>query len=138
MPALGETWWAARGLGCFRDGERVEIREVRRWEEATLSLGEMRALLEPPHGQAVLELIKTARRVRCYGDVAGVRMVLRGEADLWLEAGVKVWDLAALQVLVEEAGGRFTDFAGRRTIEGGRAVAGGAGLHAHAVRVLGG
>ena len=123
LPALEETYWAARGMGCFLNGERMRVSDVQAWDEATLSLGELRALLASPHGAAIAELIRLAASARCYGDLAGCAMLLTGRADAWVEAGVKVWDLAPLQVLVEEAGGAFTDFEGRRTIEAGRSVA---------------
>jgi histidinol-phosphatase len=136
LPALGRTYWAARGLGAFRDGVRLRIREESDLARATLSLGEMRGLLAPPHGSAVLEMIRGAGSTRCHGDVAGASLLLDGQADLWLEAGVKPWDLAPHAVLVEEAGGRFTDFEGRRTPHSGNAVAGGAALHDAALRSL--
>jgi len=136
LPADGIVFWAGRGIGCFRNGARVRLRVAPSWEEATLSLGDLRALFEPPFGPAVLELVRTARRVRSYGDLAGCAMLLTGEADLWLEAGVRVWDLAAASILVEEAGGVFTDLDGVRTIDTGSALAGSPALHARALSVL--
>lgn len=136
LPALGESYWAARGLGCYRDGERLRVSGVAVWAEATVSLGELRALLEPPHGAGVSALIRTAASARCYGDLAGCALVLNGRAEAWLEAGVKVWDLAPLKVLVEEAGGRFTDFAGRPTVESGAAVASNGLVHEHVLAAL--
>lgn len=137
LPALGETYWAARGQGCFRDGERLRVSEVSDWTEATLSVGELRNLLAPPHGAAVASLIATAASTRCYGDLAGCAMLLSGRAEAWLEAGVKVWDVAALAILVKEAGGRFTDFDGGAAIDAGRAVAtNGELLHGHVLASL--
>lgn len=130
LPALGKTYWAARGLGCYRDGQRLQLSGVERWEQATLSLGELRNLIAAPHGPWLHELIATAASVRCYGDLAGCAMLLDGRADAWIEAGVKEWDLAPLQVLVEEAGGSFTDFSGRPGIRAGQALAAGGPLHA--------
>ncbi len=138
LPALGETYWAARDLGCWRDGERLRVSRVADWAEATVSLGELRALLEPPHGAGVSALIRTAASARCYGDLAGCVLVLNGRAEAWLEAGVKVWDLAPLKVLVEEAGGRFTDFAGKPTVESGVAVASNGLVHEHVLGLLAG
>jgi histidinol-phosphatase len=61
---------------------------------------------------------------------------LTGRADAWLEAGVKPWDLAPHIVMLEEAGGRFTDFAGQRTIESGNAVGTNGLLHEHVLKAL--
>jgi histidinol-phosphatase len=132
LPALGRTYWAARGLGAFRDGTRLRVTDAPEWSTAIVSLGEMRGLLSPP----VIDLIRRARSARCYGDLAGCALLLDGQADAWLEAGVKPWDLAPLLVLVEEAGGRFTDFSGRRTPHSGSAVAAGAALHEAALAAL--
>lgn len=136
LPALGETYWAARGLGAWRDGVRLAVSGVVDWAEATVSLGELGPLLGPPHGAAVTELVRTAASGRCYGDLAGCALVLSGRADAWLEAGVQIWDIAPLKVLVEEAGGRFTDFGGRPTVESGTAVAANPALHEHVLAVL--
>ncbi|HKQ62059.1 MAG TPA: inositol monophosphatase family protein [Candidatus Polarisedimenticolaceae bacterium] len=137
LPALGATYWAARGEGSWRDGERLRVSEVARWEEATLSLGEPQNLLRPPHDAWVVELVRSAASVRCYGDLAGCALVLDGRAEAWLEAGVREWDVAALQVLVEEAGGRFSDFAGRRDLTTRQAIAVNATLADHVRRVSG-
>jgi len=69
--------------------------------------------------------------------VAGCIQLLNGRAEAWLEAGVRPWDIAALKVLVEEAGGRFTDFdGGPRFLETGHAVASNSLLHPHVLRAL--
>ncbi len=136
LPALDETYWAARGQGSFRNGERIQLSKVGCLEDATLSLGEIRALLDSDRGRGVRSLVSRVSSTRCYGDVAGCALLLSGRADVWIEAGVKLWDLAALQVLVEEAGGRFTDFDGARSLAEGRAVASNALLHDAVVRAL--
>ena len=138
LPALGETYWAARGMGSFRDGVRLRVSEVDRLDEATLSLGELRALRRPPHGAAVGSLIDAVASSRCYGDLAGCVMLLSGRADAWLEAGVRLWDLAAPKILVEEAGGVLTDFDGSPSILGGRAVATNGLLHGRILAILAG
>ncbi len=141
LPALGETYWAARGLGCWQrtgaaEPVRLRVSGVSDWSEATLSLGEMRFVLAPPLGDRIVGLARGAASARCYGDLAGAAMVLTGRAEAWIEAGVQVWDLAPLQILVEEAGGRFTDFEGRATVAGGRCVASNGLLHAHVLATL--
>ncbi len=129
LPALGELYWAGRGLGCWRNGERLAVSAVDDLAAAALSLGELPRLLEPPHGTGVWRLIQAVETVRAHGDLYAATLVLTGRADLWLEAGVQVWDIAPLPVLLEEAGGRFTDFAGRPTVASGRAVGSNGLLH---------
>jgi len=137
LPALNETYFAGRGLGAFRDGERLSVTEISEWSEATLSLGELKVLLDGPWAGGVRSLVAGASSTRAYGDVAGCLLLLTGRADAWLEAGVKAWDIAALKILVEEAGGRFTDFeGGPRALEVGRVVATNSLLHTHVLRAL--
>ncbi len=143
MPALSERYWAARGVGAFvqrggQEPERLGVSGIATWSDATLSLGEMHFLLAPDLAPKVLRLAATSAQARCYGDLAGCAMLLTGRAEAWLEAGVKSWDLAALKILVEEAGGRFTDFAGRPTAESGNCVASNGRVHEHVLSVLGG
>ncbi len=137
LPALRETYWAARGMGCYRNGERLRVSAVGRWEDATLQLGEMRGLLYGSWADGAEALIRSAASVRCFGDLAGCAQILAGRADAWIESGVKVWDLAPLMILVEEAGGRFTDLEGRETVESGHALATNGLLHDHALVALG-
>ena len=136
LPASGETFWAARGMGAWKDGVRLRVSAVAEWEEATMQLGETRTLVGPPDGEGVVRLARTAASTRSFGDLAGAAALLEGRADAWLESGVQVWDVAPLQILVEEAGGRFTDFAGNRTIEGVKFVATNGLLHAHVLAAL--
>jgi len=137
LPALGETYFAGRGLGAYRDGQRLAVSKVTEWSEATLSVGELKALHVGSRADGVRSLIASAASARCYGDVAGCIQLLNGRAEAWLEAGVRPWDIAALKVLVEEAGGRFTDFdGGPRFLETGHAVASNSLLHPHVLRAL--
>ncbi len=136
LPALGETCWAARGRGAWMQRGRGKPRRLRvsgvaDWAQATLSVGEMRFLLAPERAGAVERLAATAASARCYGDLAGCAMVITGRAEAWIEAGVKLWDLAALKVLVEEAGGRFTDLEGRPTAASGHCLASNGLVHRH-------
>jgi histidinol-phosphatase len=136
LPALNEVYWAGRGLGAFRDGIRLRVSEVASWEEATLAVGEMRALLGGGQARGVTTLITSAASTRGYGDLAGALQLVNGRAEAWLEAGVKEWDLAALKILVEEAGGRFTDFGGGPSLTAGEALASNGLLHEHLLGAL--
>ena len=136
LPALGETYWAGRGCGAFGPPGRLALSAVDDWAQATFSAGELRALLATPWAEGIRELITTCASTRCYGDVAGAVQLLSGRAEAWIEGVVKLWDLAALKVIVEEAGGAFTDFDGTDTLETGRAVATNGRLHEHVLAVL--
>jgi len=136
LPVTGDVYWASKGKGAFKNGERLRVSGVDDWSEATVSLGEMRMLFGPPHGEAVMALVRDAASARGYGDVAAALMVLEGRADAWLEAGVQIWDIAPMKILFEEAGGRFTDLAGVPTIGSGSAIGTNGRLHAHVLAAL--
>jgi histidinol-phosphatase len=84
----------------------------------------------------VARLAASCARTRCHGDLAGFAMVLAGKAEVWVEAGVQIWDLAPMKVLLEEAGGRFTDLAGRVTHTSGGCVASNGAVHEHVLAAL--
>jgi|JI10StandDraft_1071094.scaffolds.fasta_scaffold00275_21 histidinol-phosphatase len=137
LPALQRTYWAAQGLGSFADGAPLRVSTVSTWEAATLSVGELRTFLRAPaQRDSLVRLTSQAAQTRCYGDLAACAMLLEGKADAWIETGIKPWDVAALKILVEEAGGVFTDFKGVPTISSGNAIATNGLLHEHLVREL--
>jgi histidinol-phosphatase len=120
-PALGRRWWAERGGGAHANGDRVRVSAIRSVEDAVLCFA-----LEQP----VPRLAHRAWHARAYGDFWAHMLVAEGAADGAIDAvGVSPWDLAAIQPIVEEAGGRFTDFAGERRIDGGSAVSSNGRLH---------
>jgi histidinol-phosphatase len=143
LPALRETYWAAKGLGAWlREGDaapvRLQVSRIGAWQDATLSFGEPHVLFKPPMLERLAGLAISAQAARCYGDLAGCALVLQGKAEAWIEMGVQIWDLAALQILVEEAGGTFTDLAGAPTHASGSCVASNGLVHAHVLRALAG
>jgi histidinol-phosphatase len=98
-PALGRRWWAERGEGAWRDGERIHVSRIDRVEEATL----LYALEQPPPAKAW-----DAWHLRGFGDFWAHMLVAEGAAEIAVDApGLAVWDTAPTAVIVEEAGGRF-------------------------------
>jgi histidinol-phosphatase len=141
LPALGEVYCAARGSGAWLKAgadapKRLKVSRIPAWEDATLSMGELHLLLRGELAGPVTTLATSCAQSRCYGDLAGCAMVLTGRAEAWIEAGVKIWDLAPLKILVEEAGGRFTDLRGRPTHASGECVASNGLVHDHVLAGL--
>jgi len=136
MPVMGDIYWAGKGLGCFHNDKAIQLTSQTEWKKATLSCGEMSRLLTINEAPGIIDLITTAASVRCLGDVAAVAMVLSGRADLWIEAGVKTWDLAPHKILLEEAGGIFTDLRGELNIRNGDAIGGSVLLHDYALAIV--
>jgi len=123
LPMVDQTYVAAKGLGAWRDGERMRVSDARDWASSNLSLGATSRLLETPKREGVLRLIEAAEYTIAGGDLQGCAAVVSGFAEAWLEAGVQVWDIAPMKILVEEAGGRFTDLDGDPTVASGHALA---------------
>ncbi|HET9288349.1 MAG TPA: inositol monophosphatase family protein [Gaiella sp.] len=120
-PALHRRWWAERGGGAHAGGDQVHVSAVHRAEDAVLSFA-----LEQP----LPSLATRAWHARGYGDFWSHMLVAEGAIDGAIDAiGVSVWDLAAVQVIVEEAGGTFTDFAGQHRVDGGSAISSNGHLH---------
>lgn len=136
LPVHGEIYFAARGLGAYKNGSPIRVSNVRDWAQSTLSLGELRRMLALPQAPSISDLIRTSASTRSFGDVAATAMLLSGRAEAWLEAGVKTWDIAPSKVLIEEAGGRFTAFDGTPSIETGTAIGSNGRLHDHILAAL--
>ncbi len=120
-PALGRRWWAERGAGAFADGRPIHVSAVAAVEDAVLSF---------PLDRGLPEIAAHCWHARGFGDFWAHMLVAEGAVDGAIEAvGVKAWDIAAIQPIVEEAGGRLTDFDGGRRIDGGTAVVSNGLLH---------
>ncbi len=120
-PALARRWWADRGAGVYANGEPIHVSAVSRIEDSVLSFA-----IE----DRVPALARRAWHARGFGDFWPYMLIAEGCVDGAADGlGVGEWDLAAMQVIVEEAGGRFSDHAGVPRIDGGSAVASNGLLH---------
>jgi histidinol-phosphatase len=136
MPALGEMAYAARGLGCFLNGEPARVSKTERLEDALLLSTDFGSCARYGFGAAASELQSRAAMRRTWGDCYGYVLVATGRADVMLDAAMNVWDCAALLPVIEEAGGTFTDWRGTRTIHGGNAVATNGPLFKEVMRIV--
>ena len=131
-PALGHRWWAVRGEGAFADGSRCRVSAVARVEDATVSFTSARGM---PAGWS--ELVERAWANRGFGDFWQHCLVAEGVVDAGCDRVLQLWDYAAVQLLVEEAGGRCTTFQGDAPHPGGSFVATNGVLHEDVVSLLG-
>jgi histidinol-phosphatase len=132
---FGETAWARRGGGAFLNGERVHVADTREFGPATaFSFGNVKTLARGPGWDVLARLIQRCGRTRGYGDFYHYHLLARGSLDLVIESDVNILDVAALAVIVREAGGVFTDLAGRDlTLDTTSVLAGVPALHAEAL-----
>lgn len=128
-PALRARWYAVRGLGAFERGRPIRVSGVRGIADAHVSYDDVRGFEKAGRGEQFVELTRRCWRSRGFGDFWSHAMVAEGAVDVAVEPEVNPWDLAPLQVIVEEAGGRFTDLAGAARFDGGSAVSSNGLLH---------
>ena len=135
-PALGRRWWAARGRGAFADGDPIRVSAVGDVADAQLSYDSVMSFEAYGLGDAFLDLARRCWRTRGLGDFWSHVLVAEGAVDIAAEPEVSVWDVAAIQVIVEEAGGRFTDLSGWARPDGGSAVSTNGILHDEVLAAL--
>ncbi len=128
-PALHRRWWASKGDGAYADGRRIQVSRVGAVTDAHFSFSSLSGWEKHSRLDGFLELTRIAWRTRAFGDFWSHCLVAEGGADIAAEPEVSLWDMAAVQVIVEEAGGRFTDLSGVATADGGSAVSTNGLLH---------
>ena len=134
-PAMHSRWWAALGHGAFADGRQIRVSNVRAIDHAFLSYSEG-PWTATNRRDAIDRLRTSAGRQRAFGDFWQHMLVAEGAVDIAAEAIVSLWDLAAIQIIVEEAGGRFTDLDGRPEPHRGSALSTNGLLHDDVRRAL--
>jgi histidinol-phosphatase len=135
-PALGTRWAAARGEGATANGRPIAVSEVARLEEASFSHAELQSFDKRGFGAALRALAERSLMERAYGDFWQHMLVAEGRLDFAIEAFVNLWDLAPVQLIVEEAGGRFTDFGGVARPDGGSGLSSNGLLHDEVLAAL--
>ena len=124
-PALNETVYAARGLGCYWNGRRCHVSDVDDLKDAAVMTSELESYKSKYADRIVVwqRLVDSAYLLRTWGDSYGYALLATGRADVMVEPSLKIWDAAPFQVIMEEAGGTFTSWDGERSIEAGNAIA---------------
>lgn len=133
-PALGGRWYAWRGGGAWGAGplagadrggaaRRLHVTSIGALAEAQVVYAGTQDVIASGEAPGFEGLLGAAWRERGFGDFWGYALVAEGAAEVMIEVGLSIWDVAAPVVLVEEAGGRVTDFAGRRIFDGGTTLA---------------
>jgi histidinol-phosphatase len=142
-PALGRRWWAARDGGAWTGkgltkATACRVSGVASLSDASLSFSGLSTWADAGKLADLLSLSRKVWRTRAYGDFWSHVLVAEGAVDISAESDVTLWDLAALQIIVEEAGGAFTDLAGIPRPDRGSAVCTNGLLHSEVLHLLGG
>ena len=137
-PALGRRWWAATGQGAFTDsGKRIRVSRTSTVEDAYVSCTDVRDFAVRGGETGFRTLLARARVVRAFGDFWSHMLVAEGLIDIAIEAWVNPWDVAAAQVILVEAGGRFSDFNGADRIDSGNVITTNGLLHDELLALMG-
>jgi histidinol-phosphatase len=141
-PALGRRWWAAKGTGAFTgrslsSATRLHVSSVRNLEDASFAYSSLSGWEEQGRLDGFLDLTRKVWRTRGYGDFWPYMMVAEGSVDICAEPELSLWDMAANEVIVREAGGRFTSLDGLPGPYGGNAAASNGLLHEEMLGYLG-
>lgn len=136
-PALGRRWWATKGGGTYADGRRCSVSGVANIADAQVNITLNEGWTTLGHADALVELTTSARRSRGVGDFWQHCLVAEGAMDVAIDAvGVQPYDLAAVRLLVEEAGGIFTNHLGEPSHAGPTAISTNGVLHADVLERL--
>jgi histidinol-phosphatase len=136
-PALGRRWWAATGQGAFTDSrQRIRVSRTATLEDAYVSCTDVRDFATRRGEEGFRTLLNRVRVMRAFGDFWSHMLVAEGVIDVAIEAWVNPWDVAAAQVILTEAGGRFSDFDGINRIDSGNVITTNGRLHDEMVSLM--
>lgn len=134
-PVLKLTLWAAKGKGCFCNGHKVCVSRISRLEKGTFSNGGIR-LTPLSYRKKLTDLIARCYDDRGFGDCYGHTLVIQGRVEATLDPLVQPYDIAAVKICVEEAGGKFTDLKGKPSIYSGNALSSNGLVHSQVLRAV--
>ncbi len=132
LPALGQAVYAGRGLGCWSDGQRARVSDSTTLNGAYLTTSGYSHWVD----RALLAVKHAGCELRTWGDGYGYALVATGRVDAMVDPAVDLYDVAAMPVILTEAGGRFTTVDGREDAGGGSGVASNGRIHDELVGLL--
>jgi len=136
IPVFGQVYRALRGDGAFMNDRRIHVSDTATLSDSLMCYSSLRWFQKVGREQTFLNLVAQTQRQRGFGDFYGFVLVAEGAADLMLEHGVHPWDITATKAIIEEAGGRFTDWSDHPTTETPDVLATNGKLHAETLAIL--
>lgn len=135
-PSLGHAYRALRGDGAYRNDRRIHVSDVNDLSQSLVFYSSLSWFIKAGHQETFGELVRRTERTRGFGDFYGFVMVAQGSGELMVEHGVHAWDVAAVKPLIEEAGGRFSDWDGGTSIHRPDVIVSNGKLHDAALKIL--
>jgi histidinol-phosphatase len=135
-PANGEIYWAEKGFGAYRNGERISVSKIDKIAESQFEFGAPNRLASDGYWEGLRRICEATYRQRGFGDYLNFAHVFDGRAEAAIEVGVKAWDIAPMKIIVEEAGGKYTDLDGGASIYKGSCLVSNGLVHDDILRLL--
>ena len=136
LPAIDNLYYAAKNRGAFLNNKRIHVSKVKDINFAFLSHGSIKRFSDVNKINNLLKIVNKSHAIRGFGDSDAYSYVASGKIDIHLSAAEAIHDIAAPAILIEEAGGKFTDFSGKFSLTSGNAVATNGLLHTQVLRLL--
>jgi histidinol-phosphatase len=136
VPALGHSYRALRGDGAYRNDRRIRVSDVAEMSQALVFYSSLSWFIKAGRQEAFVELVRYSDRTRGFGDFYGFVLVAQGSGELMVEHGVHAWDVAAIKPIIEEAGGRFSNWSGAANIHSPDVLVSNGKLHDEALAIL--
>lgn len=128
-PANEEIFYAAKGAGAFRNGQKISVSKISDIGDSMFLFGGINRILEKGPWEGFTEAVRKSYRQRGLGDYLDFSFVFEGKAEAMIEVGLKPWDFAPMKIIVEEAGGKFSDLHGTPSIYSGHCLVSNGVLH---------
>jgi len=138
LPILNELYWARRGEGAFFNRKRIHVSRIGQLRRSYLLHGGLECFARCGHEKQLSAIAAKSAISRSFGDCWAYTWVARGCAEAMVEVGLKPWDTAPCRIIVEEAGGRFTDWNGNPTHHSPDVIASNGNIHCRLVKMLSG
>jgi histidinol-phosphatase len=135
-PGLGQTWRALRGDGAYRNDRRIHVSDEATLKKSLVFYSGVNWFIQANAQDAFLELVRQTDRQRGFGDFYGFVLVAQGAGEMMVEHGVHAWDIGAIVPIIEEAGGKFSDWDGRLDLFRPDCVATNGKIHEETLRLL--
>jgi len=135
-PAMRMRWYAARGMGAFLGPRRLHVSSISELAKATLFHGDLSGRTEGARPPGLIPLLSRVERTRGFGDFYQHMLVAEGAGEIAVDAKMQPWDIAAVKIIVEEAGGKSTSFAGEDSVNAPNLLSTNGHLHSDVMSLL--
>jgi fructose-1,6-bisphosphatase/inositol monophosphatase family enzyme len=138
FPMVNRTYFAGRGLGAYVNDTRIQCSKLDKIEQSVIMVNVGNKIVHRPDAAKWNEFIGRFWSFRCLGGALDAMAVSQGQAEVWIEPAAQAWDFAPMQIIAEEAGARFFNLKGERSIHGHSGVVCAPGIEAEVRQFLAG